>query len=224
VFTVENAAVLQGLSTRKKDAGRLRKSLGLGKRHRAIVYTGSFVELQNLRLLIESVPHVIKKVPDARFILVGAKDERELGPYNKIAKGLGVSKYITFQKRQAPEHMPLYLEIADIVASPRTRGLNIPFKIYSLMGSKKPIIAPDTALYNTFLDSGNSMLVEPDPEKFAEGIVRLLRDTKLSKRLALQAYQKVEEKYSQQEYLRKMERFCEIIEKDIADRRTQKPW
>jgi glycosyltransferase involved in cell wall biosynthesis len=211
IFTVENSSAMKGLPASKKDCDSLRKELFL-KKEKLVVYTGSFVRLQNLGLLIESIPFVLKERKDVRFILVGAKSDEEHARYAEMAERLGIARYVIIRKRVPPEKIPAYAGIADVLVSPRDKGLNVPFKIYSLLESGKPIVASRSLLYNSFLDDTNSVLTEPKPESFAEGILEVLDDAALAGRLAAKALEKSGKEYSPGSYRRKMKAVCAYLE------------
>jgi len=71
-----------------------------------------------------------------------------------------------------------------------------PLKIAEYMSCGKPIVASNVGEVNTML-GGAGVLTEPDnPEDLARGIIKLLGDEPLRKRLSVKARQRAEEIYN----------------------------
>ncbi len=216
VIVIENTAAMRGQDQVKaQDRARLKRQLGL-EDEAVILYTGSFVPLQNLDLLLESIPHVQKKLrkefPKTRWVLVGGEPD-EIGHLKKKAEALGVLDALILRERVPPQDMSTYLSLATIVASPRVRGINVPFKLFSLMESGKPILASRSRLYRSFLDDRNAMLADAAPEDFAKATVRLLKDKALRQRLVKAALEKAKQEYGAESYKRKMRDACRMAAK-----------
>lgn len=209
-FVIENSAVMQRIGNRKTDKDR-RMELGI-KDEKVIMYIGSFVTLQNLDLLLKSAPTVIKKFPKVKYVMIGAKKGSEHTKYLSLAEDLGISKNVIIKRRVPAEDVPSYLACADIVVSPRKDGVNIPFKIYTLMESGAPILAVKSKLYDTFLDPSNSMLPEADEKSFSDATIKLLSDSKLRKQLSAAALKKSRKEYSTDVYNKKVKQLLEAID------------
>lgn len=209
VIVIENTAALRHEQHVSRTAEAVKRQLGL-KNEQVILYTGSFVPLQNLDLLLESIPQVVKAVQNVKWVLVGG-EQGEIRRLQKKAARLGVTDKVILKERVAPQEIPAYLRIADIVTSPRARGINVPFKLYSLMESGKPILAPHSLLYNSFLDDTNALLTDATPRAFAAATIKLLKDAGLRQKLAKTALEKSRKEYAVESYKRKMEAVCTIV-------------
>lgn len=211
VVVIENAAALRKeKQATKQEEKRLRQQLCL-RDEPVILYTGSFVQLQNLDLLLDSVPYVLQECPKATWVLVGGEPD-EIRRLQKRAVLLGVQKNIILKERVPPRDIPAYLQLATIVASPRVRGINVPFKLFSLMESGKPILASRSKLYNSFLDDENAMLADAEPRAFARATIQLLNNKKLREQLARAALAKAKREYTVESYKRKMRAVCSMVE------------
>ena len=81
--------------------------------------------------------------------------------------------------------------------------------MFEYMAGKRPIIATDLPSVREVLNENNAILVKPDdPEGLARGIKEALDDKELTKEIADQAFQDVEE-YT---WKRRVERIIEFIE------------
>lgn len=107
------------------DAIALRESLGLSEK-KVIVSVGRLVHRKGQDYLIESMPEIIRQVPDAHLLLVGQ------GPYRNHLEKL-VSRYklynnVSFIGRIQYKDLPGYICVGDIFAMPsrsRFAGLEV---------------------------------------------------------------------------------------------------
>ena len=91
--------------------------------------------------------------------------------------------------------MPLYLKQADILCSPRLKGVNTPMKIYSYMLAGRAILATDIASHSQVLDSTCAMLVSPTPQAMAEGWSAVIASRHLRSSLGEQAAERASTLY-----------------------------
>jgi glycosyltransferase involved in cell wall biosynthesis len=168
---------------------RLRKDLRISAGSRVVLYAGNFAPYQGLSKLIEAVPKVLSKEPDAVFVLVGMNGACEFDLKEKVEalRDRGALKLIP---RQPKSEMDRFLALADVVVSARDSGSNVGLKVFSYMAAGKPIVATDSPGHRTLLDAERAMLVDSSPDGLVEGIVRLLQDRTTAERLgsAARAY------------------------------------
>ena len=149
---------------------------GIDPRAKVIAYTGSFVALQALDMLIAAAPIVRSQVPDAKFLLVGG-EPTEIEKLSALAQKFGVADCFVFEQTRPQREMAGYMDAADCLVSPRVSGINPPGKLLSYLASGKPVVATDTLVHNQLLDSTNAILTEPTPQRFAEGVITALTDS-----------------------------------------------
>jgi glycosyltransferase involved in cell wall biosynthesis len=140
-----------------------------------IVYTGNFEGYQGLELLINAIPHVVKKVEDVKFLLVGG-EERQVNELKRKSENIGIREKVVFTGKRPLEEMPLYMGVSDMLVSPRIEGTNTPLKIYTYLKSGKPIVATNLLTHTQVLNRDIAVLTEPEPESLAEGIILLVKD------------------------------------------------
>lgn len=107
------------------DASALRESLGIAKK-KVIVSVGRLVHRKGQDHLVESMPEILKSVPDGHLLLIGE------GPYRDHLKKLvdkhNLQSSVTFIGRIQYKDLPLYLCAGDIFAMPsrsRLMGLEV---------------------------------------------------------------------------------------------------
>lgn len=168
-----------------------RQKLGLPLDKDIICYSGNIYEGRGIELLID----ISLRLPDAKFLIVGGRDEdvlryRHLASEKK-ASGFKLTSYVSH------DIVPLYLAAADMLVLPYTTGMTIkggtvatdftsPIKLFEYMASGRPIVATALPSVEELLKDGeNAVLVPPDSEDaLYEGISRVLHNHDLADRIA----------------------------------------
>lgn len=145
-------------------------------------FVGSFAIYQGIDLLFAAIPHVVRQAPNVRFVIIGGTPG-EIAKRGEELALVGVGGNVTFVGRVSPDCLPDYLAASDILLSPRLGGLNTPLKLLDYMKAGRAIVATNNAANRQILDEHTALLVEPEPESFAAGIVSLARDSALRGRL-----------------------------------------
>src|SRR5436190_11980533 len=70
--------------------------------------------------------------------------------------------------------MPAYMELADVLLSPRCGGTHTPLKLYTYLRSGKPVLATRVLSQTQVLNADIALLVAPTPEELAWGALELL--------------------------------------------------
>jgi glycosyltransferase involved in cell wall biosynthesis len=165
------------------DVGALRKRLGLSAEEPVILYSGTFEAYQGLPELIAAIPLVLERVPSARFVLVGADRANGLAT-QESTESLLRSGALRIVERQPRSEMAAYLSMADVLVSPRAYGGNLPLKIFDYLAAGRPIVATDIPTHRTVLAEDRAVLVAPQTEALAQGILAVLGDRLRAQRLA----------------------------------------
>ncbi|MDE2050748.1 MAG: glycosyltransferase family 4 protein, partial [Gammaproteobacteria bacterium] len=110
------------------DVAAVRARHGVRPDEKLIVYTGSFVALQALDLLLVAAAPVLRAVPNAKFLLVGGA-QTEIDDLRSMATRLGIAKHVVLEPSRPQSEIPAYLAAADALVSPRVQGINPPGKL-----------------------------------------------------------------------------------------------
>jgi glycosyltransferase involved in cell wall biosynthesis len=165
----------------------LRLRLGLAPADPVVLYSGTFEAYQGLPELIEAIPIVRARVPDVRFVFVGA-DRANGAIADGPAAALVESGALRVVERQPRADMAEYLALADVLVSPRAYGGNLPLKVFDYLAAGRPIVATDIPTHRTVLTEERAVLVEPSSAALAAGIVAVLGDPGRARRLAAAAH------------------------------------
>lgn len=200
----------------KEQAQVLKARYGLGD-CRTVLYYGTLEAYQGIQLLIDSAQYVIKKSNDKiRILIVGGHPE-QVKKYQRLIEEKGLESYFILTGFVEPQLIPAFIDIADVLVSPRISGTNSPLKIYSYLRSGRPVVATRHITHTQVLNEQVAILVEPEADAFANGILRAINEHEESAELVKSATRLAEEKYSYSDYLRKTQW---IVEQAISNSKT----
>ncbi len=146
-------------------------------------------------------PRVAQRSPDARLKIVG------LRPTPEVLAHRGPRVEVT----GVVDDLRPHLASAEVVIAPLRVGGGTRFKILEAMAMAKPIVS--TALGAEGIDvvhEDNILLADAAPD-FADGLVRLLADRELGRRLGRKGRALVEDRYSWDAVTRSLEAFYRAI-------------
>jgi glycosyltransferase involved in cell wall biosynthesis len=149
-------------------------------------------------VLIRAVPHVLKSVPDAKFVLVGRgwgaggpKYEQEL---NDLAGSLGVGHAVLFPGERSD--IPDVLAAFDISVQCSLSD-NLGGTVETLLMARPLVVSDIGGFADTVLPEETGLVVPvDDPFALAEAIVRLLRDRALGRRLGENGRRRMLERFT----------------------------
>lgn len=153
----------------------LRESLGIPKHRKVVAYLGLLNEYQGVDLLLNTVRDVIKRVPDAHFLVMGYPDAER---YREIADRLGVVANITFTGKIDYMEAPRYLCLGDIAVSAKLSKTEANGKVYNYMAAGLPTVCFDTPVNREILGDLGVYAEFGSRESLSSSITDMLSDTK----------------------------------------------
>ena len=178
------------------------------------MYVGNLESYQGIDLLLEGFRHTLSRVPQAKLVIVGGRDA-EIAHYRDRAERLGIDGSVVFAGPRPIGMLPDLLRQADVLVSPRLKGLNTPMKIYSYLDSGSAVLATRLRTHTQVLDDGMAYLVEPEPHALGHGLAELMADPELRARLASTAKAYVQREHTPQAARRKLEAFYTTMESRV---------
>jgi len=145
---------------------------------------------------------------------VGGRDA-EIAHYRGRAERLGIDGSVVFAGPRPIGMLPELLRQADVLVSPRLKGLNTPMKIYSYLDSGSAVLATRLRTHTQVLDDGMAYLVEPEPRALGHGLAELMADPELRAKLASTAKAYVQREHTPQAARRKLEAFYTTMESRV---------
>lgn len=184
---------------------------GVDHRSPVAMYVGNLEHYQGIGLLLEGFRHALVRVPSAHLVIVGGLEE-DIAYYGRRATQLGISTRVHFLGPKPISALDGLFRRADVLVSPRLKGLNTPMKIYSYLDSGTAVLATRLRTHTQVLDDRTAYLVEPDPEALGDGLVELLSDPVLRERLASHAKAYVQREFTPEAAHRKLGSFYTMME------------
>lgn len=169
-----------------------------------IVYTGSFESYQGIGLLLEAAAILNQYDDDIVFIMVGGIPD-QVAYWQKEVRELGLVDRFRFVGRVPTDDVIAYLELADVVVSPRRTGTSIPLKIYAYLQAGRPTLATNIDAHTQVLTDETALLVEATAEAFAEGVLRLVRSPELMQQMGIQARKFAADNYDPAQQMAKLD-------------------
>lgn len=147
-----------------------------------ILYTGNLDKYQNIELLINAFHKVKREVKDARLIIATHEKVKE---EIKI-EGVEITLLNDF------DSLKKILAEDSVVAIPRVSWSGYPIKILNAMASGKAIVCCKGSAYG--IKNGETGIVVEDncEEKFAEALIKLLKEPDLREKLGKKARETIE--------------------------------
>ena len=194
IVQIEDAPLHPSFEEDAEGARRLRQEMNIGDAPVAM-YTGNFESYQGVELFLKAMSIVRRSRTDVHSVLVGGEPDQVLR-MKEIARSLDILTGCVFTGKRPMGEMTAFMSMASVLVSPRIRGTNTALKIYTYMQSGKPVVATKLATHTQVLDDGCAILVQPQPDDVAAGILRAIKEPLLADALGREAKARVIAQYS----------------------------
>ncbi|MGA3291942.1 MAG: glycosyltransferase family 4 protein [Candidatus Microgenomates bacterium] len=170
-----------------------------------ILFIANFKWLQNVEaaelLLDEVFPLIYKKRPDAKVWIVGQHVPEE------ILRHKSSSVIVDDLKEDDQEGIRKAYYESSVFVSPLRGPGGTRLKHLAAMAAKLPLVTTSVGAEGLEAHDGKEVIIRNDPAKMAQAVLEVLGDAKLAERIAVNARNLVEEKFSwykMSEYLDKI--------------------
>ncbi len=161
------------------------------------LYVGNLEHYQGIDLLLDGF--AAARAPDLALVIIGGRED-DIARYRARAAELGLSDRVHFAGPRPLDRLMYYLEQADILVSPRLRGVNTPMKVYSYLLAGRALIATNIESHAQALDDTCARLVAPEPEAFAVALRELAAAPEERARLGAAARARAHARHSRDAY------------------------
>ncbi len=194
----------------KENGLKTRKELGFDEKEEIICQIG-LREWRGWRTAIEAFYLVKKEYKDAKMLLVAAKDDAHIREIYGYASSFGIKnglKVLGYRKDNVQ-----ISALQDIAIDLSYKGVGITGTLREALSMEKPVVASDVGGNRELvLDGKVGFLVPPrDPKVAAEKILILLKDKDLREKLGKEGRRRVQENFSSQIRISKLEGLYEKI-------------
>ncbi len=143
------------------DKRKAKEALGFSPDDIAILSVGRLYARKGLFTLIESMPPVVRKFKNAKFIIAGKGLSNEMKKLVSYATKLGVKDNIVFTGYFPDKKLPKLYQAADIFAF-STFYENLPFAVLEALSTGLPVVTTKVGGIPEMIESGrNGFLVQP---------------------------------------------------------------
>jgi len=146
-----------------------------------IIFSGAMYHHRGIDVLLESVSDVIKKIPEAKFVLLG--NGPEMQKLKKFVEKMNLTENVIFKGWVDRKEIPKYLAESAIGIGPlRITDVTkyaLPIKVLEYMSSSLPIIAINETLPEDVLKNGENGFLVKNSNELGEKIVKLLENNEL---------------------------------------------
>lgn len=208
---------------RRQEPGRLRRELGLPADAPLVAVFARLNPVKGIEYFLEAAASVSTRFPTARFLVVGEgrvmRDGVVVeGPYQRELEahaarlGLGERALFTGLRLDVPE---LLAEVAVSVL-PCVRNEGLSNSVLESMAAGVPVVATTVGGNPEVIEDGNTGLLVPprDAGALARAICAILEDGELAGRLRGTARQRVADRFSVEQMVRRTERlYLELLGK-----------
>jgi len=157
------------------DKRKAKAELGFNPDDIAIVSVGRLYARKGLFTLIESMPAVTKRFPNAKFIISGKGQSDEMNKLIAYAEKLGVKDNIVFTGYYPDKKLPKLYQAADVFAF-STFYEHHPFAVLEALATGLPVVTTKVGGIPETIDNGkNGFLVDTfNPNQFSDRILYYL--------------------------------------------------
>jgi glycosyltransferase involved in cell wall biosynthesis len=215
IVLIENAPGSGDVAPVDGARAAIRGKYGIAADAPLLLYTGTFEAYQGLDLLFAAMRVVKQARPDARLMLVGGHAD-QIAAASIDARQAGVDDVTVFTGEQPSTDIPRFLDAADALVSPRSRGKNTPLKIYQYLRAGRPIVATDLLTHTQVLDPTIACLAEATPEGYGAACLRVIADTAYAGALSAEAARVAETRYTYEAYREKTKAVLALATEPIA--------
>ena len=194
------------------QTGELKRELGI--EGLVVLYAGNLEPYQGVELLVRGLAQGCARGADLHLVIVGGATD-EIAASRKLARRLAIPDRVHHLGRQPFEKLGWFLAEADIVASPRIRGVNTPMKVFAYLHSGRALLATRLPTHTQILTPEVAMLVDPIAEGVARGLLELARSPELRRSLGARGRAFVEANHTFAAHRRRLDAAYDWLEAQL---------
>lgn len=184
------------------EKAEVRRSLGLDREDRVVGYFGSFSRGEGLPILLEAFAEVAGAMPNAKLLVVGARNVVGADDVNRIVQELHLRERVVLLPAQPYSKIPMLMGATDLLVAPKIAGRENevcdPTKIYEYLACGIPcVMSAISEIAITAQSVDAALVVEPgNSQALGHAIQRILSDRETADGLAARGRRLIESSYS----------------------------
>lgn len=194
--------------TRKDE--KLKERLGMNESP-IVISTRNLNPIYDIGTLIKSAPMVLKKFPEAKFIIAGevVHGEQVKKDYLKdIVRDLNLLDNVKFVGVIPHDKLPYYLTMSDVYVSTSLSDGGIALSTLEAMACEVAPVVTDVAKNRKWIKDGENGFIIPikDSKTLAEKIIYLLEHADVKKKFGIESRKVIKEKQNYNKEMSKVEK------------------
>ena len=199
------------------DQTTVKEELSLDHENKYVCFVGKLAPWQGVEYLVQAAPIVLKKIQEARFLIVG--DGMMQNELVDMVKKLGLQDKFVFIGSVPFEDVPKYINASDVCVAPFSgieRNVKYGFsaiKLYEYMACAIPFVTTSVCgITEDIVNNQTGLVVDVDnPEYLAESIIFLLIEKEIRNKMGENGRKYVLEGHSWENTARKVVHICKNI-------------
>lgn len=193
------------------QVSEIKKELNLKPSNFVILYVGRIAKEKNIDFLINNFKQVLKKIPKAKFVIVG--DGPDIKTLIELTHKNKLDKNVIFTGRVAWDDVPKYYALCDVfttASTSETQGLTV----MEAMGASKPVLAIRDESFELVITDKKDGLFFDNEKDFVDIMNQLYKDKTLRYEISKEA-RKTASKYSPEAYAKSVFTvYQSVVDKD----------
>jgi glycosyltransferase involved in cell wall biosynthesis len=187
-----------------------RKELDLDENKKYVCFIGNLAPWQGVENLIHAAPHVLRELPDTRFLIVG--DGVMKNKLVEQSRNLKISDNVMFTGNMKYQDVPKAINASDVCISVKPPLLpGSPLKVREYMSCGKPVIASRGTEYDFEMveDAKAGILVDPqDGQEITDAILYILKNPHEAHEMGIRGRELIIRDYSWLNVAKKIQNIC----------------
>lgn len=197
----------------KEEIMEMRKSFGIGEEDPVIVYIGRIAKEKSIDVIINQMPKVLKKLPNAKLLIVG-KSTTDSDELQGLVEALRIEKSVIFTGEQPWEKIGKYYRLGDVFVSAsltETQGLTL----IEAMASDIPVVARNDRNVEELIQDYRNGRIFDSPHELPGILLEILTDKVLAESFVTNARTTVDE-YSARQFGNRIENlYYKVLEHSV---------
>ncbi|MGE4214907.1 MAG: glycosyltransferase family 4 protein [Anaerotignaceae bacterium] len=163
------------------DTLKLRSTFGLNENHKIILVLGRIAKEKSIDVIVNAMPQVFEKEPDARLLIVGDGPGRDA--LEAQVNNLGITNKVIFAGAKPWDEIGKYYQLGDVFVSAsvsETQGLTF----IEAMAAGLPIVAKKDECIEGVIENDKTGIIFETDDTLSNKILGILEDEEKRKYLA----------------------------------------
>lgn len=196
----------------QRDRGLIQNLFGK-ERTPIVISARGLIPRCNVETFIKSIPLILKKIPDAKFIIVGDGPEEDY--LGGLTKSFGISESVKFVGWLPINAFAKHIASSDVYVCTSLLDGGVPVTTLDAMACELAPVVTDVADNSKWIKEGENGFIIPtkNPEVLAEKVIYLLENEEIRRRFGEINRRLIKER---QEYAKNMEEMETLYKKLIG--------